>query len=179
MQTGEINSSPDDLHYRRHLARIVYLLRHASGFAIDIGCGDPTIGAAILPPSCSYIGVDPFATDSESFSLFGASEDLPFRNEVFDLALFNTSLDHVLDYVTALREAHRVLRPGGHLYISTLIWQSRDTLLTDDVHFHHFRYFEILGALEYCGFALHHVNEYPYKQDDHRVGCYLEAIKLP
>lgn len=177
MQTGEINSSPSDQHYQRHLSRMSALLSNAAGMGLDIGCGDPTIGAAIFPNECDYVGVEPFATGSSQVAIVGVSEDLPFIDNSFDFAVFNTSLDHVLDYLTAIREAHRIIRPGGELFISTLIWLARDTLISDEVHFHHFRYYEIFGALVHCGFRIEDVAEYPYKADNHRVGCYLRASK--
>ena len=64
------------------------------------------------------------------------------------LLCFNTSLDHILDYHTAIEEASRVLKPAGSIVIETNSWLERATLLTDDVHFHHFREFEIIGSLE-------------------------------
>jgi SAM-dependent methyltransferase len=44
-------------------------------------------------------------------------EALPFEDESFDGALFVAALHHVPDALPALREARRVLRPGGRLFV--------------------------------------------------------------
>lgn len=42
-----------------------------------------------------------------------AAEELPFRSESFDCVFCFTTLQHVLDLERAIREAARVLKPGG------------------------------------------------------------------
>lgn len=48
----------------------------------------------------------------------GDVEELPFADASFDRVLLSEVLEHVQDDVAALREVHRVLRPGGVLAIS-------------------------------------------------------------
>lgn len=177
-QTGEINASASDLHYARHLHRMRRAAVGLHGLVLDVGCDDTSIGSALLPSSCTYLGLDPFAADHESFRLIGIGEVLPIADGVLDGVMFNTSLDHVLDYVQALLEARRVLRSGGLLLVSTLLWTERATMLPDAVHFHHFKPFEIFGALEYCGFDVVQQTSYPYKQDTHRHGLYFTARRV-
>jgi SAM-dependent methyltransferase len=174
MQAGEsINSSSDDLHYKRHLWRMSDFVSGASGLTLDVGCGDPLVGMTIFPPACSYVGVDPFPSAVTEMAHRAAGEDLPFRDDVFDVVSFNTSLDHILDYVTALLEARRVLRRGGTLFVSSLIWSHSHSLIPDRVHFHHFKDFEIFGAVSHCGFRVAETKWYSYKSDTHRFGLYL------
>jgi hypothetical protein len=45
----------------------------------------------------------------------------------------------------------------------------------DNVHFHHFRQFEIEGALR--RFRIGRIKRYGWKNDDHRFGVYLAAMK--
>jgi SAM-dependent methyltransferase len=89
--------------------------------------------------------------------------------------VFNTSLDHIFDWRRAIDEARRVLVPGGCLYISTLIWTDRADLVTDAVHFHHFRDYEIFGVLG--DWELVDERRYDYKGASHRHGLYLAARK--
>ena len=176
MQEDEqINSAPTDQHYERHLFRMKQCLKSSKGLSLDIGCGDPDIGAALLSTECKYLGIDPFANVATSKKLVGAAEDLPFVNACFDSVIFNTSLDHVLDYKLALLEARRVLRPDGLLFISTLFWVDEYSLLNDRVHFHHFHEFEILGALQSLQFTVNQIARYSYKNDDHRYGAYIRC----
>lgn len=175
-QAGPVNASPEDIHYRRHLFRMRNLLRIAQGRVLDVGCDDPLVGCALLPPSTRYLGLDPFCRRREPFRIVGFAEFLPFANEVFQGVVFNTSLDHILDWRRAIDEALRVLVPGGDLFVSTLVWSAAAGLLSDAVHFHHFREYEILGALH--GLQVTQELHYDYKGASHRHGLYL-SIKKP
>ena len=174
-QSGEINAAADDVHYERHLHRLRALLAGAEGLVLDVGCDDPEIGASLLPPAVRYVGLDPFCSRETPFRLIGVGEYLPLKDASLDGVLFNTSLDHILDWRRALDEARRVLVPGGRLYLCTLAWTERAGLLADSVHFHHFREYEIFGALE--GMGIEEVRRYDYKGNDHRHGLYLAARK--
>ena len=50
----------------------------------------------------------------------GVVEALPFEPNTFDLATAYSFLDHLADHVPVLHEAHRVLRPGGMLYVDLI-----------------------------------------------------------
>ena len=111
------------------------------------------------------------------FRVIGLGEILPIRDGSVDAVLFNTSLDHILDYHTAIEEAHRVLKPGGSVVIATYAWLEYATLLTDSVHFHHFREFEILGSLGRL-FELADVRRYEDpKNATHRYDLYARATR--
>jgi len=171
----EINAPADSIDYQRHLFRMRSFLHTARGLVLDVGCDDPEIGAALLPPSTRYVGLDPFCRRLQPFRVIGFGEQLPFLNNSFDCIMFNTSLDHILDWRRAIGEARRVLVPGGLLYISTLIWTDRADLVTDAVHFHHFRDYEIFGALQDWGPV--EERRYDYKGASHRHGLYLSVRK--
>jgi len=176
-QRGEINAPSESIHYQRHLYRMKDFLKEYEGLVLDIGCDDTDIGASLFSSKSKYLGLDPFASDNNKFKVIGVGEKLPFKSGIFDVVLFNTSLDHILDYNTAIEEAYRVLKPGGVLVISILIWHQNATLLRDIVHFHHFRDFEIKGSLAQKGKI---VKEkcYSYKDDSNRYGLYISSIKL-
>ena len=50
---------------------------------------------------------------------FAPAEALPFRDETFDAAVGGDVIEHVGDAQKTIAEAHRVLRPGGRLFLAT------------------------------------------------------------
>ncbi len=174
-QSGEITAAPDNVHFQRHLFRMKAFVQDCKGLVLDVGCDDPTTSAALFPPTAEYVGLDPFCVRREPFRLIGLGEFLPFRAASVANVVFNTSLDHILDWHRAIAEARRVLKPGGCLYLATLIWESHADLMNDSVHFHHFRLPELLAGL--FGFSVESSIAYDYKGDVHRYGLYLVARK--
>jgi ubiquinone/menaquinone biosynthesis C-methylase UbiE len=47
----------------------------------------------------------------------GVAEDLPYKNDSFDLVLMISVLEHVRDIRKSLSEIHRVCKPGGCVYL--------------------------------------------------------------
>ena len=102
---------------------------------LELGCGAAKLARDLLRrhPSSRVTGIEVDAVqhaknlaqpqDGLRFIAAGA-QDLPFEDRSFDLALMLKSLHHVpLPLMgQALREAARVLRPGGHLYSSEPIF---------------------------------------------------------
>jgi SAM-dependent methyltransferase len=173
-QSGEINAPLDSVPARKHQYRFREFCKGLSGLVLDVGSDRPSHSSQLLPSSCEYLGLDPYAGHGE-FRIIGLGEILPIRNQSMDAVLFNTSLDHILDYHTAIEEAHRILKPNGSIAIATYAWLERATLLTDSVHFHHFREFEILGALE-NDFEILDIRRYEDpKHASHRYGLYVRA----
>lgn len=104
---------------------------------LDVGCGEGrhALGAYLFEDVVS-IGVDHCATDIEtakekcrpflqpdnrrkSLELQVADAlALPFAAGSFDRVICSEVLEHIPDYVAALKEIHRVLKPGGTLSVS-------------------------------------------------------------
>ena len=177
-QSGEINAAPTEGAAQKHFFRMLNFLSESKGITLDVGCDDPYLGSSLFPVAVDYIGLDPFCIRTNPFRVIGVGEYLPFISGTFDNVVFNTSLDHILDWRRALTEAKRVLKKNGVLYIATYVWSDNADLITDLVHFHHFRYYEFLGALDELNFCLmdSRVYESP-KGDLHRHGLYIKAFK--
>lgn len=61
----------------------------------------------------AFLGIDPGKLSSAK------AEALPFGDNEFDLVFCYTVLEHVQDVDKSLQEMHRVLKPGGIMYIET------------------------------------------------------------
>jgi len=107
---------------------------------LDIGCGDGTAAAAAAPLLTGHrvVGVD-WSQDALArartrlpYTVRGELTALPLRAAVADAVLFSEVIEHLVDPDTALAEIRRVLRPGGHLMLSTpnlAAWYNRALLL--------------------------------------------------
>jgi SAM-dependent methyltransferase len=88
---------------------------------LDIGCGIGTYVKKLreLSPHAYGIDVDParVAQGEVDGLAAGVSERLPYRDGSFDAVLLNEVIEHVRDERATLREACRVVRPGGHVVI--------------------------------------------------------------
>ncbi len=96
---------------------------------LEIGCGLGTDGAQFAKSGAAYTGVD--LTDAavdlarRRFALFNLrgdfktadAENLDFPDESFDLVYSHGVLHHTPDTAKAIREIHRVLRPGGRAVV--------------------------------------------------------------
>ncbi len=99
------------------------------GRVLDIGCGSmvPILRDEGLDltaqPHFTYFGIDPEAEFSSCDYPFvqAMGEWLPFKDAVFDTVITVSALDHCLSPERVIGEAARVLRPGGMLYIASVL----------------------------------------------------------
>jgi len=127
-QKGEINAPADSKPALLHKYRFQQHCRGLSGIILDVGCDNPSLSTQLFPAQCEYIGIDPYSGSGE-FRIIGLGEILPIASNSMDAAIFNTTLDHMLDYITALEEAVRVLKVGGKVVVASYAWLSQATLL--------------------------------------------------
>jgi len=79
------------------------------------------------------------------------AEALEFPANSFDVVIMVEVLEHVVDYVRALREVYRVLKPGGAVWIQSVTC-SDPTALSDETHFHVLHPKTLKRLLEWIGF---------------------------
>lgn len=99
---------------------------------LDIGCGEGANTRAVARLGARMRGIDiaptfiAHARESEAVDTLGvrydveAAEALPFEDAAFDFATSFMTLMDVADPAAAMREAARVIRPGGFLQYSIL-----------------------------------------------------------
>ncbi|MFD6415410.1 class I SAM-dependent methyltransferase [Streptomyces sp. NPDC060194] len=108
---------------------------------LDIGCGDGSAAATAARTLAPHrvVGVD-WSQDALRRAhrhldvVRGELTDggLPFADGAADAVLFSEVIEHLVDPDSALDELRRVLRPGGHLMLSTpnlAAWYNRGLLL--------------------------------------------------
>ena len=64
----------------------------------------------------SYVALD--IRKTPKVTIVGRGEQIPLPNDRFDLVLCTQVLEYIADPRQLIAEIHRVLRPGGHLFLS-------------------------------------------------------------
>lgn len=103
-----------------------------AGRVLDSGCGGGGTAVSLGEEAALAIGLDldgrffgsgtRLATEkgiARATFVQGNGQSLPFAAGAFDLVLSHSVIEHVMDAGAYLRECHRVLQPGGVLYLST------------------------------------------------------------
>jgi SAM-dependent methyltransferase len=127
-----VGKTPQSYFFNTRIRRVSELL---SGFhqgkVLDVGCGPAIIANIFRGRPIEYHGIDlseamidycrnSFSKDPQFTFSIQNIENLEFDNDCFDVVLCLGVLEYVLDKPSAVREAVRVLRPGGIL-IATML----------------------------------------------------------
>lgn len=128
---------------------------------LDLGCGT---GAVLeeLSQFGEYVGLDMSGQALEysrkrglTALARGRGENLPFATNSFHAIMALDVFEHIEDDVSALKEALRVLKPGGTLVLSVpafkMLWGPHDVAL---MHFRRYRRAELKSKLISAGFQL-------------------------
>ena len=109
--------------HNRELKR--YASSYLTGRLIDSGCGTKVYRNLLAPYVDEHVGLDHEKTfhDKSNIDIFGSAYKIPVADESFDSALCTAVLEHLEEPEQALRECHRILKPGGMaIYSVPFIW---------------------------------------------------------
>jgi ubiquinone/menaquinone biosynthesis C-methylase UbiE len=117
-------------------AKVIAFLERAGvavhGSILDAGCGGGGMPLSLAEEAGLVVGIDPverfpdagakLARERGLINLQFALADgmyLPFLDGAFDIVLSHAVIEHVADAPLYLRECARVVKSGGHVYLST------------------------------------------------------------
>jgi ubiquinone/menaquinone biosynthesis C-methylase UbiE len=130
----------EDAYMQSLDAYVIYIMHTASyNFAkkfcdgkvvLDLGCGSGYGVARMAEHAERVVGVDVdsdaisfarerYARQNVSFAKIETEAPLPFTDDSFDVVLSFQVIEHVLDDSGYMKEAHRVLKPGGIMVVVT------------------------------------------------------------
>jgi SAM-dependent methyltransferase len=170
MNAFDLHSRDYDAWFDAHPAAFkaeveaVRQLMPANGAGIEIGVGTGRFAQALGLGE----GIDPSAAmramaEARGIRVYeGVAEALPLPDGSYEVVLMVTTICFVDDPVKAFREAHRVLRPGGHLLVGFIDGTSdlgqryasrkNESKFYRDAHF--YTCADVIQALETAGFAI-------------------------
>lgn len=112
-------------NFQRHLD---FFKPFIKGKGLDFGCGQGDFTymiskycSSIYGIDCSGIAINKAKSNYPAidFSILDASDRLPYDDQSFDTVFMIDVLEHILDIETLLEEINRILKPKGHLLITT------------------------------------------------------------
>jgi SAM-dependent methyltransferase len=120
------------------------------GLAVDMGAG----ALSLFPRTFEVVKLDWVVPHAVVGPFVRASiSRLPFQRETFDAVGLFDVLEHLEDATSSLKEARRVLKPGGALFYTVpafpVLWSKHDDLVG---HVRRYRLPEVRNLVEGCGF---------------------------
>lgn len=122
------------------------------GVLYDLGAGESPYRSFFLQHVDRYVAVDWSSSlhDTRADVLADLNEPLPIASSVADTVVSLAVMEHLHEPRTMLREAHRLLRPGGHLVLQ-VPWQWWIHEAPHD--FYRYTPYALRGLLDGAGFV--------------------------
>ncbi|OES46066.1 class I SAM-dependent methyltransferase [Domibacillus iocasae] len=125
--------------------------KYISPKLLDIGCGTgfiidiaKNLFTEVHGIDATEEMIDKVKVDTDNITLHhGIAEELPFKDNEFDVVTAYSFIHHLYNYTDVLKEVNRVLKPGGTFYIdlepNKLFWDAIKDLKLDN------KYSDIVG----------------------------------
>ncbi len=156
---SKASTSTYDPHYlvhRRLFACLRSASRRARGFLLDIGCGNKPYRELFADVVTEHIGCDVAQSSERVVDIICPSHDIPLANSSVDTVLCTQVIEHVPDPAALIREAYRLLRPGGVLILTgPQYWPLHE----EPNDFHRFTKHGFAKLVEAGGFLLEQIDE--------------------
>jgi len=123
---------------------------YVKGLTLDVGCGRRPYEKTYFAAAKKYVGAD-YLSDRSRPDVICSALRLPFADRSFETVVSTEVLEHVPDPLRTLKEMRRVLKPGGHLILSTPMYWPRHEVPYD---FFRYPYDGLLYLLKEAGFEL-------------------------
>jgi len=171
---------------------------HGAARVLDLGCGAGHVSFQVAEHAASVVAYDLSASMlqvvadeaaarglSSLSTQQGAAEALPFADGEFDFVFSRYSAHHWGDLGLALREARRVLKPGGKLAFIDVMSPGQPLLdtylqavevLRDTSHVHNYAMAEWLNALSGAGWQVQQVTRQKLRLE---FGVWVERMRTP
>jgi SAM-dependent methyltransferase len=139
-------------HRQLNNALVLAAREHARGRLLDIGCGNKPYVPMFAPYVTEHIGVEhadsPHALDAAD--IIAGAYEIPLPDASVDTVLLAEVLEHLEEPERGLREAHRLLAPGGKIILTApFMWPIHE----EPRDFYRYSPFGLRHLLESAGFV--------------------------